>query len=99
MTKTALEAKIVDLEADSRLRNRIIREALKTRLAVQLDLAIAMREKDYKAAQDEMIEHRQTLLAKAKNEEKDQLRPQLSKIVAEMEGASFSVSEAKTLLS
>jgi len=80
-------------------RNVIIRDALKNRLAVQLDLAIGIRAKAYRAAQDKMITHRSELIEKDKLVEKGKLRPQLSKIVAEMEESSLAVSTAKKTLS
>jgi len=87
------------MNADQRLRNRIIREALRNRLAVQLDTKIAMREANYKQAQDKMIDRRQALIEVAKNEERESLRPQFARIVAEMEEASLMVSTTKIALS
>lgn len=99
LAKASLETVKVKLNTDINQRNVIIRDALKNRLAVQLDLAIGVRAKVYRAAQDKMITHRSELIEKNKLVKNGTLRPQLSNIVAEMEESSLAVSTAKTQLS
>jgi len=99
LAKASLETVKVKLNTDINQRNVIIRDALKNRLAVQLDLAIGVRAKVYRAAQDKMITHRSELIEKNKLVKNGTLRPKLSNIVAEMEESSLAVSTAKTQLS
>lgn len=58
----ALNSRVEQLDTEQKLRNQIIRQALRNRLAVQLDVKIKMREQDYKKAQDVMIDRRTLMI-------------------------------------
>jgi len=69
----------------------MLKDALRNRLTVTLDVKIAQLKQAYKNGQDKMVDRRNILIEQAKDSQRDDLRPKFAALVTDMEAASIDV--------